>query len=182
MIRTVAKRYAKALVELSEEKKTIDKTKSDLASFIAAVESHPDVQKLFSSPVFTPDNKKAVIKELSEKLGLQQTTQRFVEHLAETGRIRHLRDVHDAFQEILSERQNRAVAKLTTAAPINASELAGIKKKLEELTGMQVDVNAQVDASLIGGAKAQIGSVIYDGTIRNQLLKMRHQLTNNSKA
>jgi F-type H+-transporting ATPase subunit delta len=182
MIRTVAKRYAKALVELSEEKKTIDKTKSDLASFIAAVASQPAIQKLFSSPVFTPDNKKAVIKELSGKLGLQQTTQRFVEHLAETGRIRYIRDVHEAFLEILAERQNRATVQLTTAVPISVPELESIKKKLQELTGKQVDVNTQVDASLIGGAKAQIGSVIYDGTIKNQLIKMRHQLTNGSKA
>lgn len=181
MIRTIAKRYAKALVELSEEKKTVDKTKSDLASFIAAVEAQPSMEKLFSSPVFTPEDKKAVIGELSGKLGVQQTTRRFVEHLAETGRIRYIKDVNEAFQGLLAERQNRAVARLTTAVPINPGELASIKKKLEALTGKQVDINAQVDASMIGGAKAQIGSVIYDGTIKNQLMKMRHQLTNNQK-
>lgn len=181
MIRTIARRYAKALAELSEENKAVDKTRADLASFVAAVEAQPALQKLFTSPVFTPDNKKEVIREVSAKLGLQQSTQRFIEHLAETGRIRHLKDIHEAFQALLAERQNRAVAKLTTAVPISAAELAGIKKKLEALTGKQVDIDSQVDTSLIGGAKAQIGSVIYDGTIRNQLLKMRHQLTNNQK-
>jgi F-type H+-transporting ATPase subunit delta len=110
MIRIIAKRYAKALVELSEEKKAVDKTKADLASFIAAVEAQPAMQKLFSSPVFTPENKKSVIKELAGKLGMQQTTQRFVEHLAETGRIRYVKDVHDAFLALLSERQNRAAS------------------------------------------------------------------------
>lgn len=181
MIRTIAKRYAKALVELSEEKKTIDKTKSDLASFIAAVEVQPAMEKLFTSPVFTPDNKKAVIKELSAKLGMQQSTQRFIEHLAETGRIRHVREVHEAFLAILAERQNRATVQLTTATPINASELADIKKKLEGLTGKQVDIHPKVDSGLIGGAKAQIGSMIYDGSIKNQLMKMRHELTNNKR-
>jgi F-type H+-transporting ATPase subunit delta len=181
MIRVIAKRYAKALVELSEEKKTIDKTKADLDSFIAAVDSQPDMKKLFSSPVFTPENKKAVIKELAAKLGMQQTTQRFVEHLAETGRIRYVNDVHEAFLALLAERQNRATVQLTTATAVNAAELAEIKKKLEALTGKQVDINTRVEASLIGGAKAQVGSVIYDGTIRNQLNKMRHQLTNGSK-
>ena len=73
------------------------------------------------------------------------------------------------------------LSQLTTAVAISAAELAEIKKKLEALTGKQVDINARVDASLIGGAKARIGSVIYDGTIKNQLNKMRHQLTNNSQ-
>ena len=139
------------------------------------------MQKLFSSPVFTPENKKAVIKDLAGKLGMQQVTQRFVEHLAETGRIRYVKDVHEAFLAILAERQNRATVELTTAATVNPAELAEIKKKLEALTGKQVDINSTVDASLIGGARARIGSVIYDGTIRNQLNKMRHQLTNNSQ-
>ena len=176
MIRIVAKRYAKALVELSEEKNTVDKTKADLAAFVGAVDSQPALQRLFSSPVFTPENKKAVIKELSGKLDLQAATQRFVEHLAETGRIRFVKDVHEAFLALLSERQNRATVQLTTAASINAGELADIKKKLEALTGKQVDIDSKVDAAMIGGAKARIGSVIYDGTIKNQLAKMRDKL------
>ncbi len=169
MIRIIAKRYAKALVELSEEKKSIDKTKADLGAFVAAIESQPALQKLFASPVFTPENKKAVIKELSGKLNLQPTTIRFIEHLAETGRIRYTKDVYEAFLAILSERQNRAMVHLTTAASIKAAELDDIKKKLETLTGKQVDIDSKVDASLIGGAKAMIGSVIYDGSIKNQL-------------
>jgi F-type H+-transporting ATPase subunit delta len=181
MIRVIAKRYAKALVELSEEKKSVDKTKADLGSLIAAVDAQPAMQKLFSSPVFTPENKKAVIKDLSGKLGMQATTERFVEHLAETGRIRYIKDVYEAFLALLAERQNRATVQLTTAATINPAELAEIKKKLETLTGKQVDINSNVDASLIGGAKARIGSVIYDGTIKNQLNKMRQQLSDNSK-
>lgn len=176
MIRIIAKRYAKALVQLAEEKKTVDKTKADLTAFVSAVNSAPALQKLLASPVFTPEHKKAVIKELAGKLGMQPTTQRFVEHLAETGRIRYVKDVYEAFQEILAERTNRAMAKLTTAAAINAADLADIKKKLEALTGKQVDVDAQVDSALIGGAKAQIGSTVYDGTIKNQLAKMRGQL------
>jgi len=176
LIRTIAKRYARALVELSEEKKTVDKTKADLAAFVGAVDALPAMQKLFASPVFTPENKKAVIKDLAGKLGMQPTTQRFVEHLAETGRIRYVKDVNEAFQEILAERQNRAAVRLTTAVAINNGDLADIKQKLEGLTGKQVDIDSRVDATLIGGAKAQIGSTIYDGTIKNQLNKMRNQL------
>ncbi len=178
MIRIIAKRYANALVQLAEKKNTIDKTKADLATFTSAVDSLPALQKLFASPVFTPENKKAVIQELSAKLGMQPATQRFVEHLAETGRIRYVRDMNEAFLEILSERTNRAMARLTTASAISPADLAEIKKKLEALTGKQVDIDAEVDASLIGGAKAQIGSTVYDGTIKNQLDKMRTQLMN----
>ena len=85
---------------------------------------------------------------------------------------------YEAFLEILAERQNRALARLTTAVSLNAGDLADVKKKLETLTGKRVDVDSKVDPSLIGGVRAQIGSVIYDGTIKNQLDKMRNQLMN----
>jgi len=178
LIRIIAKRYAKALVQLAEEKKVVDNTRADLAAFVEAVDSLPALQKLLASPVFTPENKKAVIKELAGKLGMQPATQRFVEHLAETGRIRHIKEMYEAFQEILAERTNRAMARLTTAAVISPADLAEIKKKLEALTGKQVDIDSRIDASLIGGAKAQIGSTVYDGSIKNQLSKMRNQLMN----
>ena len=178
MIRIIAKRYAKALVQLAEEKKVVDKTRTDLAAFVEAVDSLPALQKLLASPVFTPEQKKAVIKDLAGKLGMQPSTQRFVEHLAETGRIRYIKEMYEAFQEILAERTNRAMARLTTAAAISPADLADIKKKLEALTGKQVDIDSRIDASLIGGAKAQIGSTVYDGSIKNQLSKMRNQLMN----
>jgi F-type H+-transporting ATPase subunit delta len=176
LIRTIAKRYAKALVELAHEKNTVDKTSEDLSAFAVAVAEQASLQKLFSSPAFTPEAKKTVIAELAGKMGLQKTTTRFIEYLAETGRIRYFRDVQEAFEELLAERQNRAQVKLTTAVALESGELEDIKKKLAAVTGKQVSVAAQVDASLIGGARAQIGSMIYDGTIKNQLGKMRDKL------
>jgi len=176
LIKIVAKRYAKALVELAYEKKIVDQTRADLAAFATAVDGQVSLQKLFSSPAFTPDAKKLVIGEMSSKMGLQPTTKRFIELLAETGRIRYVRDVHEAFEELLAERQNRAIARVTTASALASAETAEIKKKLEGITGKQVEIDGKVDAAVIGGAHAQIGSVVYDGTIRNQLSKMRDRL------
>lgn len=176
MIRVVAKRYAKALVELAHEKQVVDKTRADLAAFVAAVDGQVQLQKLFASPAFTPEAKKGVISEVAAKLGMQQTTARFLAYLADTGRIRHVREMREAFEELLAERQNRAVARVTTASPLAPAEAAEIKKKLEAVTGKQVEVDAHVDPAVIGGARAAIGSVVYDGTIRNQLGKMRDRL------
>jgi F-type H+-transporting ATPase subunit delta len=176
LITIVAKRYAKALVELAHDKNVVDKTRADIASFAATVEEHAALQKLFSSPAFTPAAKKAVIGELAAKLGLQQTTTRFLSHMAEAGRIRGFRDVQQAFEELLADRQNRARAQVTTATALDAGELGDIKKKLEAVTGKQVEIDAKVDPSVIGGVRAKIGSVVYDGTIKNQLGKMRERL------
>jgi F-type H+-transporting ATPase subunit delta len=176
LITIVAKRYAKALVELAHEKKVVDQTRADLAAFAEAVEGHASLQRLLASPAFTPAAKKAVIGELADKMGFQPTTTRFLSHLAEAGRVRNFRDMQQGYEELLAEHQNRARAMVTTAAVLAPAELADIKKKLEAVTGKQVEIDAQVDPAVIGGARAQIGSVIYDGTIKNQLGKIREKL------
>jgi F-type H+-transporting ATPase subunit delta len=51
---------------------------------------------------------------------------------------------------------------------------------LSELTGRRVQLDAHVDSSLIGGVVTQIGSTVYDGSIRTQLQKMRQQLVENA--
>jgi len=176
LITVVAKRYAKALVELAHEKKVVDQTRTDLASFVEAVEGSALLQRLFASPAFTPAAKKAVIGDLAARMKLQPTTTRFLSHLAEAGRARSFRDVQQGFEELLAQRQNRARAQVTTAAALAPAELADIKKKLEALTGKQVEIEAKAEPAVIGGVRAQIGSVVYDGTIKNQLGKIREQL------
>jgi len=178
VIRIIARRYAKALIELSEGKKTIAQTREDLSAFMNTIDALPAIKKLFSSPVFTPENKKSIIKELAQMLKLQPDTERFFEFLVDSGRIRYVKDIYEAFLAILEERQNRATVHLSTAASVKESDLADIKKKLEELTGKAVDIQVNVDKTLIGGAKAQVGSVVYDGTIKNQFDKMRNRLLN----
>lgn len=165
-------------MQLAEEKKILEKTKDDLTSFAEAVDASPALQKLFASPVFTPDHKITVINALATKLKLQKTSIRFFAYLAESGRIRYVKEVQEAFLSLLAERQNRALARVTTASAMTAKDQAFIKKTLEALTGKQVDIDVQEDAALIGGLKAQIGSVVYDGSIKNQIDAMRNRLLN----
>jgi F0F1-type ATP synthase delta subunit len=44
------------------------------------------------------------------------------------------------------------------------------------LDGKDVEVIASVDSSLIAGAVTKIGSVVYDGSLANQLGRLRQQL------
>lgn len=176
MIRVIAKRYAKALVELAGEQKTFEKTSEDLKAFVDAMEGQPAVEKLFRSPAVTPKDKKAVIRDIAQRLNLHTTTTRFIEFLAENGRVRHIREVQQAFEDLLAERQNRVAVELTSATAVNNGYLSDLKGRLERITGKNVDIKTQIDPSLIAGARARIGSVIYDGSIKNQLNRMRERM------
>jgi len=115
------------------------------------VDGQESLQKLFSSPAFTPAAKKAVIES-----SLRSWTP--ADHDAvpvapgRDRRIRNFSDVQQAFEELLADRQNRARLGSRRRLSLPA-ELGDIKKKLEAVTGKQVEIDAKVDPAVIGGAR-----------------------------
>ena len=49
--------------------------------------------------------------------------------------------------------------------------------RLGEVTGKQVNVDATVDSSIMGGLIARIGDTLIDGSTRSRLLALKKELT-----
>ena len=62
------------------------------------------------------------------------------------------------------------------ARALDAAQQQELAGKLEQLTGKQVRMEVAVDPSLIGGVVAQVGSTIYDGSVRQQLQAFKTRL------
>ena len=54
--------------------------------------------------------------------------------------------------------------------------LAASVKKLAEVAGCEVLLNVVTDKDLIGGVSCKMGSVIMDGSLKNQLRNLRQEL------
>jgi F-type H+-transporting ATPase subunit delta len=49
-------------------------------------------------------------------------------------------------------------------------------KQIEDQTGQQIDLTANVDPDLIGGLRMQVGNMVYDASIRGRLEKLRREV------
>ncbi len=49
-------------------------------------------------------------------------------------------------------------------------------KSLESLSGKKVEMTVSHDPALLGGVVAQMGDLVYDGSLRTQLERIRHDL------
>jgi F-type H+-transporting ATPase subunit delta len=67
-------------------------------------------------------------------------------------------------------------AKVTTAEPIDRQAEAAIRQRLSSLVGKQVELRSEVDPSIIGGVVARIGDQLIDGSVSNQLRRLRDRL------
>jgi len=77
---------------------------------------------------------------------------------------------------ILDEASGRVRAQVTSAKELDEKQLKDIAKTLSEVVKKEVDVNVTIDPSLIGGVVAEIEGMIYDGSVKTQISRLKQSL------
>jgi F-type H+-transporting ATPase subunit delta len=67
-------------------------------------------------------------------------------------------------------------ARVTSAHALDSTQQQELASKLKQITGKQVRMEVATDPALIGGVVAQVGSTIYDGSVRQQLEAFKSRL------
>ena len=87
-----------------------------------------------------------------------------------------LEQVLRAYETMVDERLGRVRAVVTSAVPLEGEAQEGLRQRLAEMTGKRVYLEVRQDAGLLGGLVTQIGSQVYDGSLRTQLAKLQQEL------
>lgn len=173
MIQTaIARRYARALFDL-QEPAGIGSTADTLRLLAEAFAASREFRALLLSPVFTREQKAAVVTRLAAQAESPPITIRFLTHVVTKNRIGLIREIHEAFAELAARKTNRTAVQITSARTLAERDLTLIRSRLEQATRSAIDLVVRVDPGAIGGLEVRIGSTIYDGTIRGQLGRLR---------
>lgn len=176
-ITAIANRYGRALADVAVEKGEHSGVKEELSIFVQMMEESAELRELFSNPTVSPQNQRAVIKAITERAKPSQTTIKFLDVLLDNHRLQHLPEIYKAFVRSLDSRLGVVEAKVTTARPMSEAQQNRLVEKLKKVTGKEVRTQFSVDPTIIGGVITQIGSQIYDGSIRSQLQQLRSRLS-----
>ena len=95
--------------------------------------------------------------------------------LAERDRLSLLPLILEVYKERLEEKRGVLRVQVTTTTPLNTERIRAFEGALGEATGRQIIVKTEVDAELVGGMVAQIGSRVYDGSLASHLNRLREQ-------
>ena len=154
----------------------LQETEQQLGAFVDLLKQHPTLETVLLNPAVPVPRKRAVIAELTERLGLSGVLSKLLALLADRDRLGLLPELLSAFGERVLDYRQVVRAEVTTAEPLEADGAQAIERRLALVTGRQVTVTTAVDPSLIGGLVARIGSTVYDGSITTQLRKMKVKL------
>lgn len=175
-----ASRYAIAFADvLFESHGNAKDAQRQLADFAAAWHESRPLREFFLDPSFPVDQKVAFLDKLNAKLGMAQTTRNFIAVLIRNDRMAGFDDVLAEFRREINQRLGIFKATVTSARKLDENERREIEQQIAGLTGGQVEAQFHEDASLIGGAVVQVGSTVYDGSVRGRLDRLREQLTAN---
>ena len=175
--RSSAARYAKALLEVSRREGDPRAVERDLEAFVSQAAGHPQLARALVNPAVPVQRKAALVDELLRRAPVQPVLGKLLGLLAGRDRLVLLPDMLEEYRRRLMELQNIVQAEVTSAVPLPDGAAQAIERAIAARTGRTVAMRTHVDPAILGGVVTRIGSVVYDGSVKRQLEKMKDTLT-----
>lgn len=172
-------RYSRSLADIAFEANLEDAISGDLRTFAEIFRLVPDLIEVFHAPAIPRETKERLLAKLMAEYPVQPITSNFLRVLLQHSRFRFFQQIADGYSKAVNERKGIVSARVTSAVPVSPANLAALEAKLSGITGKRVQIEPQTDATLLGGVVVQVGSTIFDGSIRTQLSEMKRRLTEN---
>jgi F-type H+-transporting ATPase subunit delta len=171
------KPYARALHELARERQQVEAVARDLQAMADLLARDAELRDFFERPWISAGAKRAAALEIAARLELSPLVRDFVALVARAGRGQHLDAIALAFRDLVDEGLGRVRARVRTRVPLTDAERDAFRARLGAVMGgKQVIVEEDVDAGLLGGFVAEIGSYLVDGSLDGQLARIGDRL------
>ncbi|WP_338873499.1 ATP synthase F1 subunit delta [Myxococcus stipitatus] len=174
---SIARRYARALLDVSSEAGRIDAVAEQLSSFADIVAKNPELADVLHNPAYSRSQRAQVVEGVMKLIPNMETVlANTLRLLVDRNRLTYVPDIARVFRDMADARAGRVRGSVTSAAALSSDALAQLQQTLQKMTQRNVILETRVDPSLLGGVSAQVGSILYDGSLRTQLEGMRREL------
>jgi F-type H+-transporting ATPase subunit delta len=174
----LGRRYARALLEVASASSADvpARLRSELEQLVEALETHEELAALLRHPALGPEPRRRLLETVAREAGLSPLMRRTLELLAAHDRLPLLPSLAASYGEELNRRQGVLAASARSAVPLSEAQRRALADALGALVGKKVELEAQLDPTLLGGVLVQLGGRSYDGTLRTQLQALRRRL------
>ncbi|HWM85732.1 MAG TPA: ATP synthase F1 subunit delta [Kofleriaceae bacterium] len=173
---SVARRYARALLLIGVDEGNLERIGREVGTLAGALKRSEELAQTLANPVFPRSDREKVLRALLDRIGATKAVINFTRLLLDRERVNALPAIARELDRMIDERAGRVAARVTSATPLDEQQKKRLVKTLESLSGKKVDMAVEHDPSLLGGVVAQVGDVVYDGSLRTQLERIRQDL------
>jgi F-type H+-transporting ATPase subunit delta len=174
----IASRYARSLIELSQEKGTLDRVQADMQLINASCSGSRELMVFLNSPIIRTDKKQAVVRELFGSR-VSEITARFLDIIIAKRREMFIPDIAAAFIRQFKQIRHIHTAEIITAAPLDDTLRKQVMDILRGYTHTEIELHEKVSTDLIGGYILTVEDKQDDTSIRTKINKLRRAFREN---
>jgi F-type H+-transporting ATPase subunit delta len=167
------RRYALAIMEIAGEGQSFARWAETLDA-MAVLTSEPRFVNALQSDGMTDDKLQDVVRQVVP--GVTPVEMNLFRLLKRKNRLALGPSIASYFHELWDEERGVERAVVRTAVPLDDPTRDRIQQQLSQQTGKTVEMETEVDPSLIGGAVIRIGDRLIDGSTRTRLRQLRGRL------
>ena len=171
-----ARRYSRALFAIAEESGAIDAIGGELSAMASLLDAQPALANSLFRPLHPVAQRRALLSAVCERIRSSAPVRNFNAFLIDQRRLVDFPAIHDEFGRLADDAAGRTRADVVTASPLSDAQRSRVTSALAGSTGKHVELDIRVDSSLLGGAIATVGGVVFDGSLRTQLSQLRSVL------
>lgn len=176
---TVARPYAKAVFELAQAEGQLQGW-STFLQLAAVLVTEPEVGRLLFTPGADLKKLASTIADICREqlgnvpplAGERSAGANLLQVLVANRRLGVLPDIAARFEVLKAEAENVLDVTLASAVAVSDEQRARVEESLKKRFGRQVRLNVELDPTLLGGARLQVGDRVIDGSVRTGLDKL----------
>ena len=170
---TAGRRYALAILEIARPNGTLDHWREALDSLEALTSRSAYVEALQADGM-TDEKFQGIVREVIPDISPVEMN--LFRLLRRKSRLSLGPSIASYYRELLDAERQVARATVRTAVELTEEQTRALRERLSQQTGKAIELETEVDSSIIGGAVIRIGDQMLDGSTRRRLLNLREQL------
>jgi F-type H+-transporting ATPase subunit delta len=168
--------YAKALLELAEEQKlSLESIGQEMSSLHEVIDGDDSFRLFLADPSVSHERRWNTLKGV-----LEPRVSKVILHLLgvmnDKGRLGLLREVADAYGDLLDQKLGKVEVDVTVAAKLSPEQAEEVRQRVSTALVRQAVIHLYVDESIIGGMVLRVGDQLIDASVRNQLQSLKERL------
>jgi len=173
-VRDIAgRRYALAVMDIARSSGTFESW-SEAIDGLGSLTQSPEFVAALQADGMTDERLTTIVRQVVPDISDVQLN--LFRLLRQKARLALGPSIASYFAELLDQERGIIRARVRTAVALDDAQREAVRERLATQTGRTVELEAEVDPSILGGAILQVGDQLIDGSTRRRLQRLRQEL------
>ncbi len=174
--RIVADRYARALLDVTLDKKTDpDRVAKELEGFQDLLERESALEAALAAPTIPEDKRVAILDAVLASAKVASETLNLLRLLARNERVPLVGFVAESFRRLVLEHKQIQPGEVVSAHALSSDQKKRLAGQLGQALGKTMELSYRTDPDILGGVVVRVGNRVFDASVTTQLRRFKEE-------